>query len=128
MEPYHYDQRVKEKMTHRIVRDKMTQEELTLLKRLSSGELDGVVGDEFVTSGGSSIWKRIVGGVPMQTRQGPGGRSFNGRESERFDGVFRVTHRWESDEEKLEFLQKYGWLMKDKEAQNYSSRYRLEGN
>ena len=35
----------------------MTNEERNLLKRMASGALDGFVGDNLTTSGGSSVWK-----------------------------------------------------------------------
>jgi len=37
----------------------MTNEEKELLRRLASGALDGIVGNDLTTSGGSSVWKAI---------------------------------------------------------------------
>ena len=42
----------------------MTDEERNLLKRMTSGALDGYVGDNLTTSGGSTVWKVIKNGVP----------------------------------------------------------------
>lgn len=35
----------------------MTNEEKNLLEKLTSGALDGIVGDDVTTSGGSTVWK-----------------------------------------------------------------------
>lgn len=37
----------------------MTNEERNLLEKMASGALDGFVGDELTTSGGSTFWKVI---------------------------------------------------------------------
>ena len=101
-----------------------TNEERSLLKKLSDGLLDGFVGNELTTSGGSSIWKEIRGGIPRQFKQGPGKRFFDGRENTWIEGVRHVQQEWKSDDEKLGFLQKFGWLMSDREVQEYSARFK----
>ena len=60
----------------------MTNEERNLLKRMTSGALDGYVGDDLTTSGGSTVWKVIKNGVPAMFKQGPSSRFFNGKENE----------------------------------------------
>ena len=44
----------------------MTNEERNLLKKMASGALDGFVGDELTTSGGSTFWKVIKNGDRVQ--------------------------------------------------------------
>lgn len=95
-----------------------------LLKKLSSGALDGIVGDDLTTSGGSSVWMAIKDGVPRQFKQGPSRRFFNGKENERVEGVKHVLQEWTTDEQKLTFLQKFGWLMKDQDVKDYSAKFK----
>ena len=101
-----------------------TSEEKKLLKRLASGELDGFVGDNLTTTRGSTVWKAIKNGVPVMFKQGPGGRFFNGKENERFEGVLHTLQEWVTDEQKLEFLRKFGWLMKDEAVKAYSAKFK----
>lgn len=102
----------------------MTNEEKELLKKMASGALDGIVGDDLTTSGGSTVWKAIKNGVPVMFKQGPGGKFFNGKENERFDGILHILQEWITDEQKLEFLRKYGWLMKDNAVRIYSAKFK----
>ncbi len=46
----------------------MTNEEKKLLQKLAAGELDGFVGNDVTTSGGSTVWKAIKNGLPAQAR------------------------------------------------------------
>lgn len=102
----------------------MTNEEKNILQKLASGALDGIVGNDLTTSGGSSVWKAIKNGLPMMLKQGPGGRFFNGKENEHFEGVLHTLQEWVTDEEKLQFLQKFGWLMKDVDVKAYSAKFK----
>ena len=102
----------------------ISREEKGLLKKLKDGLLDGFVGNEVTTSGGSRVWKEIRGGVPRQLKKGPSTRFFNNRENETIDGVLHVLDEWKSDEERLGFLQKFGWLMKDDDARAYSAKFK----
>ena len=102
----------------------MTKEEKELLKRLASGALDGFVGNDLTTSGGSTIWKSIKNGIPTMFKQGPSKRFFNGKENERIEGVLHILEEWSSDERKLEFLQKFGWLMNDAAVREYSAKFK----
>ena len=74
-----------------------TAEERKLLKRLALGELDGFVGDNLTTTRGSTVWKAIKNGVPVMFKQGPGGRFFNGKENDRFEGVLHTLQEWVTD-------------------------------
>jgi len=35
------------------------------------------------------------------------------KENERYESVLHTMAKWVTDEERLEFLRKFGWLMKD---------------
>lgn len=48
---------------------------------------------------------------------------FNGKENECFEGVLHTLQEWVTDEQKLEFLRKFGWLMKDKAVKAYSAKF-----
>ena len=101
----------------------MTKEEKGLLDKLASGALDGFVGDDLIT-GKSTVWKAIKNGVPAMVKQGPSKRVLNGKENERIDGVLHTLQEWVTDEEKLEFLKKFGWLMKDTAVRAYSAKFK----
>lgn len=102
----------------------MTNEERNLLKKMASGALDGFVGDELTTSGGSKVWKVIKDGIPAMFKQGPGRRFFNGKENEHIDGVLHTLQEWAADDQKLEFMRKFGWLMKDEAVKAYSAKFK----
>lgn len=102
-----------------------TEEELTLLSRLKSHELDGKVGDTLPDNGyGSSYWFEIINGVPMQIKLGPGGKFFNNKENEHWESEPKIAHRYRSDDEKILFLRRYGWLMDDPAVKEYSAKYK----
>ena len=46
----------------------------------------------------------------MSYREGEATRFFNGKENERIPGK-RKEERYDTDDRKLEFLQRYGWLI-----------------
>lgn len=94
------------------------------MKKLASGVLDGFVGNDLTTSGGSTIWKTIKNGVPVMFKQGPTKRFFNGKENERIEGVLHTLQEWITDEDKLEFLRKFGWLMNDPDVKAYSAKFK----
>ena len=102
----------------------MSREEKSLLKKLRDGLLDGFVGDELTTSGGSTVWKEIRDGIPRQLKEGPSRRFFDNRENVRIDGVRHVLDEWITDEECLSFLRKFGWLMKDEDVRAYSAKFK----
>ncbi len=103
----------------------MTDEEKLLLAKLARGLLDGMVGDERVYREHKRVFcgKYIKDGVPVSYRQGESERSFNGKENERIPGK-REEERFTTDERKLEFLQRYGWLMNDEDAVAYSAKFK----
>lgn len=103
---------------------RMSNEEKSLLARLVSGALDGPVGNELTTTGGSTVWKAIKNGIPAMFKQGPGGKFFDGKENECFNGVLHILQEWNTDEQKLAFLRKFGWLMKDEAVKAYSAKYK----
>lgn len=101
-----------------------SKEEKGLLEKLASGLLDGRVGDSFSVGAGSTTWKEIKNGEPASYKKGPGGRLFNGKENERYEGVTRTVKKYKTDDEKLGFLQKFGWLMDDEDVKEYSKKYK----
>lgn len=103
-----------------------TKEEKNLLEKLASGVLDGMVGDEKTYADGYkpiTVGKRIKDGVPFSYRESAGSRFFNGEENERIPGK-RTTESYETDDEKLDFLQRFGWLTDDEDAKAYSAKYK----
>lgn len=103
---------------------KISEEEKKLLAKLASGALDGLVGNDFVTSGGSRVWTVIKNGKPIRYKQGPSKRFFNGKENEVIDGVLHVLKEWNTEGEKLDFFQTLGWLIKDLDVQKYSAKFK----
>ncbi|MCQ9209415.1 hypothetical protein [Granulicatella seriolae] len=101
-----------------------SKEEKSLLAKLASGALDGMVGDDLTTSGGSSVWTSIKNGIPTRYKQGPGGKFFNGKENERYEGKLHTLEEWSTDDEKLAFLKKFGWLTKDDDVKKYSAKFK----
>ena len=104
---------------------KKTTEEKGLLDKLASGVLDGMAGDEHEYSGYRSVFcgMYIKNGVPVSYRQGESTRFFNGKENERLPGKREEKH-YNTDEQKLEFLQRYGWLIDDVDVKAYSAKYK----
>lgn len=102
-----------------------TKEEKGLLAKLASGLLDGMVGDEKVYHGYKDVYcgKYIKDGEPVSYREGESTRFFNGKENERIPGK-RTEEHYSSDDEKLSFLQRYGWLTEDEDAKKYSAKYK----
>lgn len=104
-----------------------SKEEQQLLSKLASGVLDGPVGSEKVYHGYKdvTVGKFIRDGIPVSYREGASSKFFNGKENERIVSR-RQEEYYESDEDKLLFLQKYGWLMDDEEVRAYSAKYKPE--
>lgn len=102
-----------------------TREEQSLLAKLASRVLDGMVGDEREYRSYKSVYcgKYIKDGVPVSYRQEESERFFNGRENERIPGK-REEERYDTDDRKLEFLRRYGWLTDDEEVRAYSSKFK----
>lgn len=102
----------------------ITKEERILLKNLANGMYDGVVGRDLITTGGSTIWKEINNGIPIMFKQGPDRKFFDGKENIRCEGVLHTLQQWITDEQKVEFLRKFGFLMKDAAVKTYSAKYK----
>lgn len=104
---------------------KRTAEERNLLKKLASGVLDGMIGDEREYRGYKSVFcgKYIKDGMPVSYRQGESTRIFNGKENERIPGKREEEH-YDTDDRKLEFLQRYGWLTDDDDVRAYSAKFK----
>lgn len=102
-----------------------TQEEANLLLRLSSGALDGMVGDERAYGTYKHVYcgKIIKNGEPIAYRRGEAERFFNGKETEKIPGRLEEEH-FDTEDRKLEFLQRYGWLMDDAEVRAYSAKFK----
>lgn len=100
-------------------------EEKNLLEKLKSGLLDGVVGREKVYHGHKNVYygKYIENGEPVSYRESESSRFFNGKENETISGK-RVEEHYDTDDQKLEFLQKYGWLINDDDAKAYSAKFK----
>ena len=104
---------------------KVTNEEKMLLKKLASGLLDGFVGDERVYRGYKNIYcgKMIKDGEPISYREGESEKFFNGKENEVIPGK-RTEEHFDTDVKKLNFLQRYGWLMDDEDVKKYSAKFK----
>lgn len=102
-----------------------TSEEKSLLAKHASGILDGMVGDERVYRGYKNVYcgKYIKDGEPVSYCEGGSTRFFNGKENERIPGRREEEH-YDTDEKKLEFLQRYGWLTDDEEVKAYSAKFK----
>ena len=102
-----------------------TNEEKKLLAKLASGVLDGMVGSEKLYHGYKDVYcgKYIKDGEPVSYRQGESTRFFNGKENERIPGKMTEEH-FDTDDRKLEFLQRYGWLINDADVRKYSAKYK----
>lgn len=102
-----------------------TDEEKSLLAKLASGVLDGMVGDEREYRGYKSVYcgKYIKNGEPVSYRQGESARFFDGKENEIVHGKREEEH-YDTDDRKLEFLQRYGFLTNDDEVRAYSARFK----
>ncbi len=103
----------------------ITEEEVRLLAKLASGVLDGMVGDEREYRGYTSVFcgKYIKDGEPVSYRQGESTKFFDGKENERIPGKREEEH-FDTDEKKLQFLQRYGWLTNDEDVCAYSAKYK----
>ena len=101
-----------------------TPEEQHLLERMASGYLDGMVGDEREYHCYRKVFcgKAIRNGIPVCYRQSEPSR--NPDNGENRSEMTREEELFDTEEKKLEFLQRYGWLMADEEAREYSAKYK----
>ncbi|MCD8005968.1 MAG: hypothetical protein LUF29_03195 [Oscillospiraceae bacterium] len=102
-----------------------TNEEKGLLAKLASGVLDGAVGNEKIYGDYKNVYcgKYIKDGEPVSYREGESSRLFNGDENECIPGKREETH-YETGDQKLEFLQKYGWMTDDPDVKAYSAKFK----
>ncbi len=102
-----------------------TNEEKNLLAKLASGVLDGMVGDERVYRGYNNVYcgKYIKDGEPVSYKEGESSKFFNGKENEHIAGK-RDEEHYDTDEKKLDFLQRYGWLTDDEDVRAYSAKFK----
>ena len=102
-----------------------TTEEQHLLDKLAAGVLDGVVGDERKFREYKSILCGIYikDGVPVTYRESEPKHAFNGKGHERISESRKEEH-YDTDDRKLEFLQRYGWLIQDTDAKTYSAKFK----
>lgn len=77
-----------------------------ILRALAAGEFDGERSD--IETNGVSAGFYIQDGTPVQYREGASTRFFDGRENVRTPGK-RTEHRFETEDEKILFFQKYGF-------------------
>ena len=78
-----------------------------LLANLANGKYDGVRND--TEQNGVSWGYYVDHGTPVKYREGRSRKYFDGEENVRVPGK-RTETRYETDEEKAEFLGKYGFL------------------
>lgn len=102
-----------------------SSEEKSLLAKLASGALDGIVGNVRTYFGYKNVicGKYIQDGEPVTYREGESHKFFNGKENETIPGK-RIEEHYDTDEKKLEFLQRFGWLTNDEDAKAYSAKYK----
>lgn len=101
-----------------------TKEEKEILTKFFNGFLDGRVGNDLYTSGGSIIWTQIEKGKITRYKEGPSKKFFDGKENRVIDGVLHILWEWKSEEEILSFFQKFGWLVNDDTVKKYSAKFK----
>lgn len=78
-----------------------------LLKNLADGVYDGERTDSEMNGVSSGFY--IDDGTPVQYREGKSTKFFDGKENTRTPGK-RTEERFDTDEEKTTFFQKYGFI------------------
>lgn len=103
----------------------LTAEEIRLLDKLRRGELDGAVGDEREYRNYRRVLcgMKIEAGTPIAYRQWLPASSAPDRD-QADDHEAREEKHYDTDEGKLEFLQRFGWLMGDEDVRAYSAKYK----
>ena len=102
-----------------------TEEEIWLLKKLSDGALNGMVGDERIFREYKNVYcgKYIIDGVPVLYKQNEPLKMLTLKKKD-FIIAIREEEYFDSDEKKLEFLKKYGWLIDDDDVKKYSASHK----
>ena len=103
----------------------VTKIEKIVLEKLSKGLLDGVVGNDFIAGDYAKVTFRkvIKDGIPQILRIGADSKFFDNKENVRIAGKIATT-LFETAAERLAFIQKYGWLINDPDAQAYSALFK----
>lgn len=90
---------------------KKEQLEKVILKKLNEGKLDGPVGGEFPAR--TVTYRRLIrDGIPLFVSIRP-------------NELEVVERKYETTEEKLEFLCSAGWMMDDPDVNLYSRLYKI---
>ena len=95
-----------------------------LLRNLAEGLYDGERTDSEMNGVSSGFY--IDDGTPVKYRQGKGSKFFDGKENIRTPGN-RTEERYDTDEEKTTFFQRYGFIQDmfgdHQEVIDYSKQY-----
>ena len=97
-----------------------------LLDKLKKGELDGPVGNPWTGGGYRKVHytKYIKDGIPTIMKETDGIRWFDGKESERIPDIAYTL--FDTDEKKLDFIGRYGFLLEDPLVKKYSALHKGE--
>lgn len=114
-----------EKVQRRGLHMGMSVEESKLLRLLETGELDGDVGETRTFRIYSSVrcGRYIKNGIPTVFREGRIRSRLIGKEDDS-SPVTREEEECLSEESKLLFLQKYGWLINNEFVRSYSKKFK----
>lgn len=104
---------------------KITELENIIIEKLNKGLLDGPVGPDFNTGGHAivTIRKFIVDGIPQIIRFGADRKYFDNKETIKIAGQ-KTVQLFESVADKLQFFQKYGFLLNDSDVKAYSALFK----
>lgn len=102
------------------LRYRYSETERRLLARLDAGDFDGPLDYYWESRYGSTFTYEIVNGIPIEYKQGKSTRFFDGKETETISKDAHIRRKYLTDDDKLEFLQRFGRDMADEEAFDYS--------
>ena len=104
---------------------KFTELEKVVLEKLEKGLLDGVVGNDYHTGGYATVTFRkiIKDGIPQIIRFGADRKYFDNKETIKIAGQ-KTVQLFESVADKLQFFQKYGFLLNDPDVKAYSALFK----
>ncbi|WP_368254722.1 hypothetical protein [Clostridium paraputrificum] len=99
--------------------------EKIVLEKLNKGFLDGIVGNDLVTGDYAKVTIRTIikDGMPQILRFGADRKFFDNKENIKVPGKTSVK-LFKTIAEKLDFLQKYGWLIDDPDVKAYSALFK----
>ena len=102
-----------------------TEEEIKLLHLLKTGELDGNVGEmrTFRVYSAVCCGRYIKKGIPTVFHEGRLRTSLLGKEKVSAP-IKREEEKCITEESKLLFLRKYGWLIDNEYVRNYSRKFK----